>query len=654
MKRHLLVSAAALLALSACEHNPAAGDPEVVLVQVMPDERTLSVGETLELELTVRDDDGESPAVEDLAGVQWSTDNAGVATVSPTGVVTGVAPGQATIRAELEGVAGTVRVTVAAAPPGCAVAGAVRSLAVGGSVTLGGIQAATVCLDGGGAAGAEYVAVPFHAGALSAGFANVLLTAQGVVPVLPASPSVAPALSLAGGRALDDGFHQRLRARAVRELAPYVDDALAAGRAPKDGLRPSYVLNLRSPTLGQQVQVNTSTEESCETPRMRTGRVVAISQRAIVLADVGNPAGGLTDAEYASFAAGFDTLVYPAVTGAFGEPGDVDDNDKAVIFYTRAVNELTSPGSGSYVGGYFHPRDLFPTRDRDGLSACASSNYAEMFYMLVPDPAGAVNGNVFSRELVLQTSLGTIAHEFQHLINASRRLYVIGTTNWNEETWLNEAMSHVSEEVMFYRSSGLSARQNLGSPEIQANARVLNAFRTYMDQNIRRYEKYLEDPEGQSPYDASSTDANDLATRGAGWAFLRYAADRKGGDDGVLWRALIDGSTTGFANLQRALGTDPRPWVRDWTVSVFTDDVVPGVDARFTQPSWRFRSFYTGFPLRTRRVAGPGTVETFLKSGSGAFVRFGVLPGTAATLTGRSTGAQPLPSSVYLTIVRTR
>jgi hypothetical protein len=47
-------------------------------------------------------------------------------------------------------------------------------------------------------------------------------------------------------------------------------------------------------------------------------------------------------------------------------------------------------------------------------------------------------------------------------------------------------------------------------------------------------------------------------------------------------------------------------------------------------------------------------VETYLKAGSGAFVRFGVLPATVATITGRSTGAQPLPSSVYLTIVRTK
>jgi hypothetical protein len=332
----------------------------------------------------------------------------------------------------------------------------------------------------------------------------------------------------------------------------------------------------------------------------------------------------------------------------------VDENDRVVIFYTRAVNELTQPGSGSYVGGYFHPRDLFPTRDRDGLSACEASNFAEMFYMLVPDPTGAVNGTVFSRELILQTSLGTIGHEFQHLINASRRLYEIGTTNWQEATWLNEAMSHIAEEVIFYQAAGMAPRQNLRGIELQGSVRAFNAYRTYMDQNIRRFESFLEDPENQSPYDSTAADANDLATRGAAWAFLRYAADRRGGNDSQLWRSLIDGSTTGFANLQRALGTDPRPLVRDWTVAVFTDDMIPGVDARFTQPSWRFRTFFNDYPLRTRRLTGSGTVSLALKSGSGAFLRFGVLPGTVATVNGRASAPAALPSDVYLTIVRTK
>jgi hypothetical protein len=39
-------------------------------------------------------------------------------------------------------------------------------------------------------------------------------------------------------------------------------------------------------------------------------------------------------------------------------------------------------------------------------------------------PDGAVNGNRRSRELVLRTAPGALAHELQHLASASRRLYV--------------------------------------------------------------------------------------------------------------------------------------------------------------------------------------------------------------------------------------
>jgi hypothetical protein len=648
MKRLLLIPAAALLSFNACERNPTDGGGDVVLVQVMPDERTLAVGETLVLELTVRNEGGEEPDAQDLAGVVWTTSNSGVATVSTGGTVTGVAPGQATIRAELDGVADEVVVTVATAPAACGAGGTLRTLEVGGSVTLNGVEAANVCL-GGGTLGSEYVAVPFHADSADAASTTVRVTAQGVVPVAATSPSVAPAL-LQPVRPLDDEFHQRLRERAEGELARHVAGAIASRAG--DGLRPWLALNLRNPTVGQQVQVNVSSEESCANPDMRTGRVVAVGSKSIVLADVANPTGGLTDTEYASFAAGFDTLVYPAVTQAFGEPSDVDENGRVVIFYTRAVNELTESGSGAYVGGFFHPRDLFPTRARDGLSACSASNFAEMFYMLVPDPSGQVNGNVFTRTQVLQSSLGTIGHEFQHLINAAHRLYEIGTSHWNEDTWLNEGLSHIAEEVLFYRASGLGPRQNVRSAQVQGSTRVSSAFATYMDQNLRRYQQFLGSPENEAPYELDNDDANDLATRGAAWAFLRYAADRRAGDDAALWRNLVDGSTTGLDNLQRVLGMDPRPWIRDWTVSVFTDDVVT-TDARFQQPSWNFRAF-PNFGLFTRRLGGPGTTDVSLKSGSGAFVRFAVLPAGTASLTARNTSGQPLPSDVYLTIVRTK
>src|SRR5690606_7400053 len=159
--------------------------------------------------------------------------------------------------------------------------------------------------------------------------------------------------------------------------------------------------------------VETFSTDGCTQPDYRTGRVVAVTERAVVVADTANPAGGFSEEEYRDFGLAFDGLVYPLAVETFGEPSDLDGNGRAIIFFTRAVNELTSPGSGSYIGGFFYDRDLFP---RTGAGACAGSNAAEMFYMMVPDPVRGTTENSFTKESVQRHTVAVIAHEFQHLI----------------------------------------------------------------------------------------------------------------------------------------------------------------------------------------------------------------------------------------------
>src|SRR4029077_4931315 len=98
----------------------------------------------------------------------------------------------------------------------------------------------------------------------------------------------------------------------------------------------------------------------------RAGRVVAITNSAIVVADTGNPTGGYTDAEYLTIGMQFDT-VFVMDTTAFGSPTDIDSNGKIIMFFTRAVNDLTPTGSQSVVGGFFYGRDLFPKQDSPQL-----------------------------------------------------------------------------------------------------------------------------------------------------------------------------------------------------------------------------------------------------------------------------------------------
>jgi uncharacterized protein YjdB len=87
----------------------------VVSVTVSPTSASVLVGGTVQLVATPR-----GPGGNPLTGrvVTWTTSSSTVATVTGSGVVTGVAAGSATITATSEGINGTAAVTVTAPPPG--------------------------------------------------------------------------------------------------------------------------------------------------------------------------------------------------------------------------------------------------------------------------------------------------------------------------------------------------------------------------------------------------------------------------------------------------------------------------------------------------------------------------------------------------------
>jgi hypothetical protein len=249
----------------------------------------------------------------------------------------------------------------------------------------------------------------------------------------------------------------------------------------------------RLPGVGEQIQLNVQFDDNCEKPLMRAGRVAAVSSRAIMVHDASNPTGGFSDADYQEFAAAYDNLVWPVVTRNFGEPEDIDRNDRVVFFVTKAINDLTSPSSGTYINGLFFSRDLFPTKDKGDLQGCPSSNVGEVIYLLAPDPG---RGGAFSLASARQGIVGVMAHETQHLISASRRLYTLKVkgTEWNESVWLNEGLSHVAEELVFYQASGLSPRRNLNGSAFPTGSAARAAYFGFMAPNVTRYFSHAGDP----------------------------------------------------------------------------------------------------------------------------------------------------------------
>jgi len=253
-----------------------------------------------------------------------------------------------------------------------------------------------------------------------------------------------------------------------------------------------------------------------------------------------------------------------------------------------------------------------------------------------------------------------LAHEYQHLLNFAGRL-ARGATD-DEETWLNEGLSHIAEELVFYEAAGLGPRMNLDVDAIRQSETRRNAFNTYASSNFGRFSRYLGQAQSQSPLGPD----DGLATRGAIWAFLRYAADRLPGEDAALWRSLVQTRAFGVPNLRLALGegNDPILWLRDWASSVYTDDAPTAsgelpVERQYTQPSWDFRAIYEelsgAYPLQTTRLRdGVGNaVDLNLPGGTAAFLRFGVAPGGQAAIRATADGA-PASDRLRISIVRTK
>jgi hypothetical protein len=601
--------------------------------------------DTVRLSATARDQYGNAIAAPTLT---WTSRDPTTLTVESSGLVHVIRRGGTVYVVATAGTAAD-SAAVSAPPSPC---GQTPVAAINQGQVLTQIAAIT-CLRGSAEVG-EFAVIPFYESPQASAQIAVEVTARGTgaapaARILAATRDLLRASVRSSAGAFASGprpvigwsAEAKLRQRERIELNPLL--SLARQRVRQPALRsatpgaPSLDLQ-----VGQYVTLNNSAG-GCSAVTPTLARIAAISNKAIVVVDTLTPPGGFTDAEYQAFATMFDTLVYPLDVSAFGEPTDIDGNGRIGIFFTPTVNAQN-------VLGYFAYRDLFAT------SVCPGSNEGELFYTMVPDPTGSINGQAVTKDFVSFETPATLVHEMQHLINASRRTYVNGATEF-EEHWVDEALAHIAEELAFYRESGLSSRTNLGSQRLSSKAQA-DAANNYQLDQIDEYTRYLATAATVSLYDP--VDDDDLM-QGAMWNFLRYIADRTRSSDGDFWYQLVNSTTTGRANLEEVLGVSDDALsglFRDWNVSVFTDDAVPGVDARFTQSSWNFRGLVQNwltqpvtFPLETLPLADGTTQTVMLNGGSGVPVRFTVPPYEDALITVTSGGTPP-PAGLTLTMVR--
>ncbi|MCK8827341.1 carboxypeptidase-like regulatory domain-containing protein [Natroniella acetigena] len=118
----------------------------------------------------------------------------------------------------------------------------------------------------------------------------------------------------------------------------------------------------------------------------------------------------------------FDTNIYPTLTEKFGQPSDVDNNEKIMVLLTKFNNPNTS--------GFFYPDDL--RRDVE------ETNFNDLVYLNLEKGTGR---NLYP----------TLAHQFQHLIFYNQKL---AANRQVDDIWINEGLAKLAEKLTGYIDSG--------------------------------------------------------------------------------------------------------------------------------------------------------------------------------------------------------
>lgn len=399
----------------------------------------------------------------------------------------------------------------------------------------------------------------------------------------------------------NDQFEARLRQIERTQLPRPGGHTAGRSGAAANILIPNPAHALNPPAVGSSVSFKVltpagfnGTQSACSASGFTntTGIVKYVSQHAIVVSDINSAPSGFGTSDFQAIGDEFDQLIYPTDVSYFGTPTDLDNNGHIYIYYTPAVNKLTpasQAGTNGYVGGFFFAGDLYPPT----AAGCLSSNQGEIFYLLAPDP-GALNGNSFTTGFVRQVTRGTVAHEFQHMINSGNR-YASPVLQQFEATWLDEGLAHFAEDAVGRAKAGFADNQAIGANEI--NELDTTTTRAFFLQNFARSKYYVERPDTTGAIVSHTSAAANLASRGAGWALVRYVADwfNTGDDPRTITRALVAGPDTGTVNLVKAAGVPMDTILAHFLVTLYTDhQAYMSTDSPYNFKSYYFRDLITG------------------------------------------------------------
>lgn len=627
------IIAGALLVAAACGGGGGTAPLVTTTVLVSATPTQITVNGQAQASAIVKDQNGNALAGKSVA---WTSLQPAIASVTPTtGVITGVSTGTATIEGAVDGISGTA--TVVVTPPvtasECNTGLTVVDLAVGGVRTLTATETkGCIKIPAATSGPADYLIIPANTNPTPDVVGNYTFKSDEgeTVPSTTLFPnnsifaSTAPSAQLtpAGDLgAAQYGFEHRLRLEERRSLR--IPDAQRAYHSRQTAKDLRFSVSSAIPAVGDQTNFKVPGQtNSCTNFTTITAQVMFVNDKTIIYEDITAPPNGFTVTDYQEIGAEFSSLIYPTDVSYFGTPLDEDNNGgRIIILYTPTINKLTPSGQSNLVGGFFFAGDLFAATGSTQGDHCAESNVAELFYVLVPDPDGTINNNKRSVATVRQGTRGTIAHEFQHMINASERIRSPILQEF-EDVWLDEALAHFAEDAVGRVVRGIGEAENANFTRTFGNN--ADDFNAFFFQNFARLKIYLQNPGPVGP--TSSNADSSLAVRGAAWSLLHYAADNyaPGGDVKAFTKKLAGGPDVGVGNITKNAGVAFETLITGWMIANYSDDFgIPGLSPLFAYKSYDMRDneerINNGvYPLRVNNVAGTGVVFPSLQARSGS------------------------------------
>lgn len=515
-------------------------------------------------------------------------------------------------------------------------------------------------------AGAVYVMNVFNADETTSPSAGFTLAGRTVVP--PVAGPAAAAQQVPATRAMvapGDPFSRwrarrfRHEARLARDLA-FVDAHRGTLRGATRAGRGGAAL-VSPPALGSLRPLHVPFDCAADTATI-TGRVVAVSQRAVIYEDTAWPLAGQLDAEYPQLAAAFDEQLYPSDSANFADPLATDsltDGDGRIdMVFTPLV-------FARGLGGFVAACDLLPAGPET-----PASNFGEFFYGELPSDLSLDDG---PQGFVAVTEPLAV-HETKHLAAFEWDLTHGGSGNGS--AWLEEGLAVNAEEVWARKyvyqvpwkgntgySPAFFCDFHLDDPQCNFRPRGMNAtFGTVYE--------FLDTPTLRSPF--GPIPGQGLGFEEVAWSLVRWSVDRYATDEQSTFRGLTeDQSLSGLAKLSAHLGgRPPAEMIGDWSLAMVLDgDSATAGNPDVDLPTWNLYDILGGFrrDFPDQPVFQTVVPVVALESGDftlasqgavgGGFVTVRVATGAPATvdigLTGAAPGSPP-PAPLRLAIARVR